>query len=547
MNGGGGQFALNFNRWFGAVADLGAVHNGNISGYQVDTTITNFLLGPRFTIRKSSRVTPYFQILWGGVYAASSTAVPIPEGTPTNPIVIPPPVAVTPHGGTGTIPLRATKDQTAFAMAVGGGLDIKISRVVSFRLIGLDYYLTRLQNYRSADDNNQHNLRYTTGLNFTFGGEKPAPVTAAAPTHACWDGSNVPLGQPCPMKHITMSLAAAQTQLCPGATVAITPSAGLPDNATYQWTINGQPIGNAASLEFGTTGREPGVYKVGLTVAAPLHDEATAESAITIRAYAPPSGTLQLSEPEVLVGGRVTLTANFAPGQCGGTLHPAVFAASEGSISGNQFDSSGVQFDPGTNTAQQKTVTITATVADDKSSAKAQATLLVKKPAATLARRLPDIVFPSGNARVNNCGKRVLLEELKASIESDSTGTVVLVGHVSPSEAGKVDLDQRRVMNAAAVISAGEGVCYNFPAAKIMVGVSGATDNGIDYQAHFCGTSITPQSQEMHGSAVNESDPDAKYRRVEVWFVPTGGQLPASLSAYKDAASLSVANLGCPK
>ena len=60
----------------------------------------------------------------------------------------------------------------------------------------------------------------------------------------------------------------------------------------------------------------------------------------------------------------------------------------------------------------------------------------------------------------------MLLEELKASIESDSTGTVVLVGHVSPSEAGKVDLDQRRVMNAAAVISAGEGVCYNFPAAE---------------------------------------------------------------------------------
>ena len=108
------------------------------------------------------------------------------------------------------------------------------------------------------------------------------------------------------------------------------------------------------------------MYKVGLTVAAPLHDEATAESAITIRAYAPPSGTLQLSEPEVLVGGHVTLTANFAPGQCGGALHPAVFAASEGSISGNQFDSSGVQFDPETNTAQQKTVTITATVADDK-------------------------------------------------------------------------------------------------------------------------------------------------------------------------------------
>jgi hypothetical protein len=54
-------------------------------------------------------------------------------------------------------------------MTAGGGLDIKINRLVSFRPIGLDYYLMRLQNLRSAGDNNQHCLRYTAGLNFTFG------------------------------------------------------------------------------------------------------------------------------------------------------------------------------------------------------------------------------------------------------------------------------------------------------------------------------------------------------------------------------------------
>jgi len=51
----------------------------------------------------------------------------------------------------------------------------------------------------------------------------------------------------------------------------------------------------------------------------------------------------------------------------------------------------------------------------------------------------------------------------------------------------------------------------------------------------------------LSGALVNESDPDAKYRRVEVWFVPTSGQLPPSLKDYKEAASLSVASLGCPK
>jgi len=174
MNGGLGQFALNFNPWIGFVSDLGAAHNGNIGGYHLDTTITNFLFGPRLSVRHWSRVTPYFQILWGGVYGATSAEIDIPPGTPTNPIVIPPPLAPTPHGSTSSnlpnaIALRASHDQTAFAMTVGGGVDIKINKVVSFRPIGLDYYLTRLQNLRTANDNNQHNLRYYTGVNFTFG------------------------------------------------------------------------------------------------------------------------------------------------------------------------------------------------------------------------------------------------------------------------------------------------------------------------------------------------------------------------------------------
>jgi len=168
-NGGSGQFVVNFNNWIGFASDLGAVHNGNITGYHIDTTVTNFLFGPRVAIRHWGRVTPYFQILWGGVYGASSTQVLIPTGTPTNPIVIPP--EVNPLSTEGYTSLRAKRDQTAFAMTVGGGLDIKINKNVSFRPIGLDYYMTRLQNYRSGQDNNQHNLRYTTGFNFTFGAQ----------------------------------------------------------------------------------------------------------------------------------------------------------------------------------------------------------------------------------------------------------------------------------------------------------------------------------------------------------------------------------------
>src|SRR6478672_3885392 len=60
-NGAGGQFIFNFNHWLSGVADVGAVHNGNIGGFHLDTTATNFLFGPRVSLRRS-RVTPYFQV-----------------------------------------------------------------------------------------------------------------------------------------------------------------------------------------------------------------------------------------------------------------------------------------------------------------------------------------------------------------------------------------------------------------------------------------------------------------------------------------------------
>jgi hypothetical protein len=170
-NGGGGQFVLNFGKWFGAVADVGAVHNGDIGGYHLDTTLTNFMFGPRIPIRVSHRITPYLQALFGGVYGSTSAPVTVPPGTVVLPPVVNPASSTAATNAANAIALRAATSQTAFAMAYGGGLDIKINKIVSFRPIGLDYYMMRLQNLRTANDNNQHCLRYTTGFNFTFGAQ----------------------------------------------------------------------------------------------------------------------------------------------------------------------------------------------------------------------------------------------------------------------------------------------------------------------------------------------------------------------------------------
>jgi hypothetical protein len=67
--------------------------------------------------------------------------------------------------------------------------------------------------------------------------------------------------------------------------------------------------------------------------------------------------------------------------------------------------------------AQRKTVTITAQCSDNKSAGTATTNVTVIRKAVLAAIRLPDVLFSNNNARVNNCGKRVLLEELRGYFE----------------------------------------------------------------------------------------------------------------------------------
>jgi hypothetical protein len=541
LNGGGGGFQFNIGNYFGLKGEFqgyGSTQwtqnvvspiptpNGiiPIGTYKTNANMFTYLFGPviRFPVK---RATPFAEVLFGG----SNTNL---YGNLSNVII---------EGG-GTINKSAT--QHPFTMALGGGIDLNANKHVAFRLAELDYVLTRYTN-PITNTNNQNNFRYVGGIVFRFGGEKAPPPPPPAPrTKSCPGGTTVPIDQECPKRDLGLGLRPDKTDVCPGGTIRVTPAAAaIPDGATLNWTVNGEQTSQAQTLEFGTTGRSAGSYRIGLKVSAPGYNDASAETSVTVQGHTPPTGTVQASPSEIWAGEKSTLSANFTAGQCGGTLSPAQFAASEGTISGNQFDSSSVQFDPSSTSEQRKTVTIAANVSDGTASGTANTSVVVKKKATATAKRLPDIIFPAGNARVNNCGKRVLLETLKTMTSGDPTAKVVFVGHEGKGEAKKSGLDQKRALNAAAVISAGKGICSSFPASQIDVSAVGTEDNGVDYQPNFCGASA---GQERPGQAVKESEA-SKARRVEVWFVPTGAQVPASVRDAKDAASLSVSRLGCPR
>ena len=66
--------------------------------------------------------------------------------------------------------MNISASNNGFAMAFGGGLDIKAGKNVAFRVAEVDYLLTRYE-YKAIGINNQSNFRYQAGVVFLFGGE----------------------------------------------------------------------------------------------------------------------------------------------------------------------------------------------------------------------------------------------------------------------------------------------------------------------------------------------------------------------------------------
>jgi hypothetical protein len=158
-NGGSGQIVYNFSKWVGVAVDIGAVNKGVLNGRDVDTTVMHFVAGPRFAFHNHTRFTPYGEALFGGAYGTTSTrisALPIADNI----------VGLDPNL---PISARLTASHTGFAMMIGGGLDIKISKHLAFRPVGMDYYLTRVPSFATGNDVNRNNWRYMTGVNFMFG------------------------------------------------------------------------------------------------------------------------------------------------------------------------------------------------------------------------------------------------------------------------------------------------------------------------------------------------------------------------------------------
>ena len=121
----------NFSKHFGIKGDLSAhFNNESASGpitsctpacttvtqdFKLKTRVYNFLAGPEFKARNSTRFTPFAHVLAGFAHTSATFTTPGP-----------------------TFNLLLKKSENSFAMALGGGIDIRASKRVSFRGL-MDY------------------------------------------------------------------------------------------------------------------------------------------------------------------------------------------------------------------------------------------------------------------------------------------------------------------------------------------------------------------------------------------------------------------------
>ncbi|HKP84854.1 MAG TPA: outer membrane beta-barrel protein [Blastocatellia bacterium] len=150
LHGWNASVAINFNRYVGLATDFSG-HYGSQSLTLVvsnplfpgmitvksdsDTSVHTLLTGPRLSYRKNERLTPFAHTLFGVSHLRTKAVSTV-----------------------GDLSSEINFGDNAFTMAIGGGLDLKLSESIGLRLIQADYLLTRF------GGGTQGNARISVGL-----------------------------------------------------------------------------------------------------------------------------------------------------------------------------------------------------------------------------------------------------------------------------------------------------------------------------------------------------------------------------------------------
>ena len=378
--------SLNANRWFGITADLSGHYKELAPGVSFNSFTAVF--GPQLTYR-AEKASPFVHALFG-VNRASTAGL----------------------------------SDSAFAMALGGGLDINITKRLAFRLVQADYLMTK-----HADDR-QNNIRLSTGLVLKLGGgPPPAPASAACSVQP----SEVFAGEP-------VTATANGSNFNPKRTVK------------YAWSGTGVKVsGSSASTQIDTTGLAPGSYQVQANLSdGSTKGVASCNARFTVRQPNPPTISCSANPETVQPSGTSTINSRASSPDSRRLTYS--YTASAGSVTGNTsaatLDSTGAQ--PGT-------ITVTCNVSDDRNLTATSTTMVYvqapPRPEITAIERrlaLHSIYFATAKPTEENPDAGLLASQeqtlstlasdFRTYLQSKPEARLTLEGHTDPR--GSVEYNQ---------------------------------------------------------------------------------------------------------
>jgi outer membrane protein OmpA-like peptidoglycan-associated protein len=215
---------------------------------------------------------------------------------------------------------------------------------------------------------------------------------------------------------VTMQVSPKSIQV--GETATARATATSPDGTplTYAWTVNGQSqAASTSNYTFGSEGRQPGDYKIVVTVKNEKFS-ATASDSVTVREIPIPPPTIQCLTPTVDVesGGTVQMRVQATAERATPTVS---WSATGGTITGSNqsatFNAAGLS--AGTNT-------VTATV-DNGRGGRASCTMTVN-----VSQRINVPGFAERLFRVNNVAKAIL-DNVALQLKNDPRLRATVTGY----------------------------------------------------------------------------------------------------------------------
>jgi len=402
-----GSFAYNVNKWIGIVGEIGGYRFdrqvyflnpdqtqslGTISG-----NMQTYLFGPRLSWRHFDHFVPFAEVLFGAARGSQQ--------------------------------VTGDQSQTAFALAVGGGVDVILTKYLAWRFFQADYLLTNFSGSLLSPDGRQNNFRIGTGVVLRWAYPPAPPKPNRPPVAACSaDPASVYEGTSSP--------------------VAIHVNASDPDNdaLTYSYTATGGSVdGTGPDVRWNPSGLAIGSYTVTAKVDDGHGGTATcsADVAVAKRPNRPPVISCAPERNPIIAGERVKI--NSTASDPDGDPLTYSYSATGGQISGNgpstDFDSTGLS-------AGSYTVTCTA---DDGRGGRTSATtnVDVQQPAPPpQASKVGDCGYTKvGAGRFDNACKRVG-DDVALRLKSEPNAKLVIVGYADPKEPNNKKLAQTRADGA---------------------------------------------------------------------------------------------------